>query len=75
MAFNRTVPASLIEAIYENKQFVEVMIAPDFEPAALELLAEKPNLRVLQDRRHAPHRRPLRESARSRAACSCRQSD
>jgi len=48
MAFNRTVPASLIEAINENKQFVEVMIAPDFEPAALELLAAKPNLRVLR---------------------------
>jgi phosphoribosylaminoimidazolecarboxamide formyltransferase/IMP cyclohydrolase len=48
MAFNRTVPASVIEAIEENKQFVEVMIAPDFEPAALELLSAKPNLRVLR---------------------------
>ncbi len=48
MAFNRTVPRSVIEAINENKQFVEVMIAPDYEPAALELLAEKPNLRVLR---------------------------
>jgi phosphoribosylaminoimidazolecarboxamide formyltransferase/IMP cyclohydrolase len=48
MAFNRTVPASVIEAITENKQFVEVMIAPDYEPAALELLAAKPNLRVLR---------------------------
>jgi phosphoribosylaminoimidazolecarboxamide formyltransferase / IMP cyclohydrolase len=48
MAFNRTVPASLIEAISENKQFVEVMIAPDYDPAALELLAAKPNLRVLR---------------------------
>ena len=48
MAFNRTVPASVIEAISENKQFVEVMIAPDYEPAALELLAAKPNLRVLR---------------------------
>ena len=48
MAFNRTVPASVVEAISENKQFVEVMVAPDFEPAALELLAAKPNLRVLR---------------------------
>jgi phosphoribosylaminoimidazolecarboxamide formyltransferase/IMP cyclohydrolase len=48
MAFNRTVPASVVEAINENKQFVEVMIAPDYEPAALELLAAKPNLRVLR---------------------------
>jgi phosphoribosylaminoimidazolecarboxamide formyltransferase/IMP cyclohydrolase len=48
MAFNRRVPASVVEAISENKQFVEVMIAPDYEPAALELLAAKPNLRVLR---------------------------
>ncbi len=48
MAFNRPVPASLIEAIYENEQFVEVMIAPDYEAAALDLLTQKPNLRVLK---------------------------
>ncbi|MDZ4169255.1 MAG: bifunctional phosphoribosylaminoimidazolecarboxamide formyltransferase/IMP cyclohydrolase [Coriobacteriia bacterium] len=48
MAFNRTVPAALIEAIYANGQFVEVMIAPDFEDSALELLAQKPNIRVLK---------------------------
>ncbi len=48
MAFNRTVPASVIEAINENKQFVEVMIAPDYDQAALDLLAAKPNLRVLR---------------------------
>ncbi len=48
MAFNRAVPASLIERIYANEQFVEVMIAPDYEPAALELLKAKENLRVLK---------------------------
>jgi len=48
MAVNRTVPAALIEAVYANKQFVEVIIAPEYEPRALELLAEKPNLRVLR---------------------------
>lgn len=48
MAFNQPVPASLIEAIYANGQFVEVMIAPEFEPQALELLAQKPNIRVLR---------------------------
>jgi len=48
MAFNRTVPAPLVQAIFDNKQFVEVMIAPDFESGALELLATKPNLRVLR---------------------------
>jgi phosphoribosylaminoimidazolecarboxamide formyltransferase/IMP cyclohydrolase len=48
MAFNRTVPASLIQQIFDNGQFVEVMIAPDYEPAALELLQQKANLRVLR---------------------------
>lgn len=47
MAFNRTVTAELIQAIFDNGQFVEVMIAPDYEPAALEMLATKKNLRVL----------------------------
>ncbi|MDR1089283.1 MAG: bifunctional phosphoribosylaminoimidazolecarboxamide formyltransferase/IMP cyclohydrolase [Coriobacteriales bacterium] len=47
MAFNRTVPARLIDAIYAEGQFVEALIAPGFEPAALELLAQKPNIRVL----------------------------
>ena len=48
MALNRTVPGSLIQAIFDNGQFVEVMIAPDYEPQALELLATKKNLRVLR---------------------------
>jgi phosphoribosylaminoimidazolecarboxamide formyltransferase/IMP cyclohydrolase len=48
MAFNRPVPRKLVDAIFGNGQFVEVMIAPDYEPDALELLAEKPNTRVLR---------------------------
>ena len=48
MGFNRTVTAELVEAVFANKQFVEVMIAPDYEPRALELLATKANLRVLR---------------------------
>jgi phosphoribosylaminoimidazolecarboxamide formyltransferase/IMP cyclohydrolase len=48
MAFNRTVPASVIEEIYRREQFVEVMIAPSYEAAALELLRQKENLRVLR---------------------------
>jgi len=47
MAFNRAVPASLVQGIFDNAQFVEVMIAPEFEPEALEMLATKPNVRVL----------------------------
>ena len=47
MAFNVEVPAALIEAIYKNGQFIEALIAPSFEAAALEKLCEKPNVRVL----------------------------
>ena len=47
MAFNCEVPGELISAIYANEQFVEAMIAPAFTPQALELLAQKPNIRVL----------------------------
>ena len=38
----------MIEHMNANKQFVEVIIAPSFEPAALELLQVKKNLRVLR---------------------------
>ncbi|MBN1192829.1 MAG: bifunctional phosphoribosylaminoimidazolecarboxamide formyltransferase/IMP cyclohydrolase [Coriobacteriia bacterium] len=48
MAFNRTVTADVIRAIFENKQFVEVMIAPDYEDEALQLLDDKRNLRILK---------------------------
>lgn len=47
MAFNRLVSAEVIDAILENGQFVEVIVAPGFEPGALETLATKPNIRVL----------------------------
>ena len=48
MAFNRPVTKGTIEAIFENRQFVEVIIAPDFEQEALDQLGEKPNVRVLK---------------------------
>jgi phosphoribosylaminoimidazolecarboxamide formyltransferase/IMP cyclohydrolase len=48
MAFNQIVTVDVVQAMFENKHFVEVMIAPDYEPAALELLDEKRNLRVLR---------------------------
>lgn len=48
MAFNRSVTAEIIEAILANGQFVEVMIAPEFEAGALEAIAAKPNVRVLR---------------------------
>jgi phosphoribosylaminoimidazolecarboxamide formyltransferase/IMP cyclohydrolase len=47
MAFNRPVTEEVIDAIYENGQFVEVIIAPDYRMGAIMRLAEKPNIRVL----------------------------
>ncbi|HLS52093.1 MAG TPA: bifunctional phosphoribosylaminoimidazolecarboxamide formyltransferase/IMP cyclohydrolase [Burkholderiaceae bacterium] len=47
IAFNRTVDRETAHAILEQ-QFVEVMIAPSYEAEALEVLASKPNVRVLQ---------------------------
>ncbi len=48
MAFNRPVPKGVAEHIEANGQFVEVMIAPEFEPDALALLQEKKNMRLLR---------------------------
>ncbi|AEB06624.1 IMP cyclohydrolase; phosphoribosylaminoimidazolecarboxamide formyltransferase [Coriobacterium glomerans PW2] len=48
IAVNREVPRSLVEHFADrNKQFVEVIIAPSFEPRALERLSKRKNLRVL----------------------------
>ncbi len=46
IAFNRTVDAATLEAV--SKQFVEVLIAPDYTKEALELAAKKVNVRVLK---------------------------
>ncbi|MDY0340592.1 MAG: bifunctional phosphoribosylaminoimidazolecarboxamide formyltransferase/IMP cyclohydrolase [Coriobacteriia bacterium] len=48
MAFNQPVTGDVVRAIYANKQFVEVMIAPDYDQEALTLLGDKRNLRVLR---------------------------
>lgn len=48
IAANKTVTTEMVEHIQANKLFVEVLIAPDFEQGALDLLAKKPNLRVLK---------------------------
>jgi phosphoribosylaminoimidazolecarboxamide formyltransferase/IMP cyclohydrolase len=47
IAFNRPLDAATAGAIIE-RQFVEVIIAPVVEPAALPLLATKQNVRVLE---------------------------
>lgn len=46
IAFNRKVDAKVAEEI--NKQFLEVLIAPNFEEGALKILASKSNVRILQ---------------------------
>lgn len=46
VAFNRIVDVAAAHAVVEI--FVEVVIAPDFDEAALEVLAAKKNLRVLR---------------------------
>ncbi|MBU1358400.1 MAG: bifunctional phosphoribosylaminoimidazolecarboxamide formyltransferase/IMP cyclohydrolase [Gammaproteobacteria bacterium] len=46
IAFNRTVDLAAAQAV--GKQFVEVLMAPAYEPAALELFKSKANVRVLQ---------------------------
>ena len=45
IAANRTVTAAMAQAI--GDVFTEVVVAPDFEPEALEILAVKKNLRVM----------------------------
>ena len=48
IACNREVPYELVEHFAdENKQFVEVIIAPSFTDDALARMAKRPNLRVL----------------------------
>ena len=46
IAFNRKLDAATAQLIVE-RQFVELIIAPEIEPAALELCARKENVRVL----------------------------
>jgi phosphoribosylaminoimidazolecarboxamide formyltransferase/IMP cyclohydrolase len=58
---NRPVPAALGERIAEH--FVEVLFAPGYDQGALEALARKPALRILQDgerRADTPGERDLR---------------
>lgn len=48
VAINRPCTAALAQSILDQKIFVEVLLAPVFEPAALTLLSQKPNLRLLE---------------------------
>lgn len=48
MAFNRIVDEGIVQAIFDNGQFVEAIVAPDYTDSALKLYASKPNARLLQ---------------------------
>jgi phosphoribosylaminoimidazolecarboxamide formyltransferase/IMP cyclohydrolase len=47
IAINRDVDGNLAEALHQN--FVEVLIAPGYEPGALEILQRKEAIRILAD--------------------------
>ncbi len=48
LAFNRPLDEATARQIGDNKQFVEVLIAPSITPAARAVLAAKQNVRVLE---------------------------
>jgi phosphoribosylaminoimidazolecarboxamide formyltransferase / IMP cyclohydrolase len=58
VAFNRPVDGAALEAVVE-RQFVEVMIAPEFDAAAVALARRKKNLRLLRCGALAGHARGL----------------
>lgn len=47
IALNKTCTADIIDFIIREKMFVEILIAPGYEPRALEFLKQKPKIRVL----------------------------
>ena len=49
IALNRTCTKTVIEKVLEQKIFVEIIIAPAYEPEALELLRKKPKIRVIEN--------------------------
>lgn len=53
IAFNRALSADTAQAIID-RQFVEVIIAPDVSDEALSVLSKKPNIRVLSTASAAP---------------------
>ena len=50
VALNKSCPAEVIQKIIDQKIFAEVIIAPGYEPEALELLKKRPKLRAIEMR-------------------------
>jgi phosphoribosylaminoimidazolecarboxamide formyltransferase/IMP cyclohydrolase len=61
IAFNRPVDAALAERLHAN--FIEVLIAPGYEPAGLEVLQRKESIRILEateQRSYEPRERDVK---------------
>ncbi|MBI2787538.1 MAG: bifunctional phosphoribosylaminoimidazolecarboxamide formyltransferase/IMP cyclohydrolase [Elusimicrobia bacterium] len=58
LAFNRPVTRAIAELL--SKRFVEVLVAPAYDPEALEILTKKPNVRILVRTRPPTHALQLR---------------
>ncbi len=50
IALNRECTAEIAQKIVDQKMFVEVIIAPSFESGVLEILKQKPNIRVIENK-------------------------
>ncbi len=48
IALNRPCSADIAQRIIDQKMFVEVIIAKSYDPKVLEILSQKPNIRVLE---------------------------
>lgn len=50
IALNQECTIAIAQKIIEQKMFVEVLIAPSYESEALEILTQKPNIRILENK-------------------------
>jgi phosphoribosylaminoimidazolecarboxamide formyltransferase/IMP cyclohydrolase len=59
IAANRPISVAMAEQVAEV--FTEVIVAPDYEPGAVEILSRKPSIRVLRTSGHGGHGLELRQ--------------
>ena len=59
IALNKTATENVIKKIMDN-QFIEVLVAPDFDKAAKKILEAKPNIRVLKAQIMSPVTKELK---------------
>ena len=62
IALNRECSAAIAQKIIDQKMFVEVIIAPSFENKVLEILQQKPNIRVIVAPSPSPSPSPIYRS-------------